>query len=87
MINSISDLIVEVAAISTPPTYEELQAKAALYDWLVSGQRIRQGKAVPNFGGRYIDKNPNQSLLSFSYWCSPEELAAAINAEIAKEWP
>lgn len=73
-----------VPAPDPEPTLEELKAKAACYDWLISGQRIRQGIAVPNFGVRRIDKNAESSLLSFTYWCSPEQLTAAIQAEIAK---
>jgi hypothetical protein len=75
----------EATCVSTAPTLVELQAKAARYDWLVSGQRIRQGKVVSNFGSRSIDKNADQSLMTFTYWCSEEQLATAIDAEIAKE--
>lgn len=71
----------------TEPTLAELKAKAACFDWLVSGRKTRQGVVLPAFGTRQLDKNPQQSLLSFSYWCTVEQLRAAIEAEIAKEKP
>ena len=55
---------------------------AARYRWLRSGQRLRQGIDI-GVGHRRIAKDLTHELMAFSYWCTPEELDAAIDA--AKE--
>lgn len=53
---------------------------AQRYRWLRSGERMRQGTALPDTGTRIISKDEKQALLSFNYWCSQNELDAAIDA-------
>lgn len=59
----------------------DVEAKAARYDWLVAGRYIRQDKEIRDRGGRIISKSETTALMSFNYWCTPEELDAAIDRE------
>lgn len=60
----------------------ELERKAARYDWLRSGVRTRQG--VPTSGHRTISRDPLRGLMEFNFWCTAEELDAAIDASLAE---
>lgn len=62
-----------------------LRADAARYRWLRSGQRKRQGTAMPDVGGRTVPLNELRILLEFNFWCSPERLDAAIDARLAAQ--
>lgn len=66
----------EVAAAS-----EQDRQDAARYRWLRAGQRMRQGQPTGT-GRRLISQSPERALLSFNFWCSPEELDAAIDAAL-----
>ena len=54
---------------------------AARYRWLRDGIRYRQG--VPVSGHRMIPSGYLRALMEFNYWCTPEALDAAIDAERA----
>lgn len=71
--------------IEVPAVDRTIEAKAARYDWLVNGTKMRQGKVRENYGYRLIDREANlHCLLQFVYFCSRAELEATIDAEIAK---
>ena len=55
-----------------------VHVNAERYHWLRSGVRLRQGVAVS--GQRYIDRSIHQAKMRFDFWCSPDELDAAIDA-------
>ena len=63
----------------------ELVRKAARYDWLRAGARMRQG--IPTSGHRYISRDPLRGLMEFNFWCTPDELDAAIDALLAEIQP
>jgi len=55
-----------------------LQEKAACYDWLLSGELVRQGVRVAGY--REIMKNNMTALMTFQYWGSPAQIHAEINS-------
>lgn len=57
---------------------EGLRVDAERYQWLRSGTRVR-GSAELEGGARIIDKSKLYALMSFNFWCKPEELDAAID--------
>lgn len=76
-IGELADLLPQIIA-----EIERDAQDAARYRWLRSGQRLRQGIDI-GVGHRRIAKDLTHELMAFSYWCTPEELDAAIDA--AKE--
>lgn len=62
---------------------EALRKDAERYRWLRSGARERQGVAMEG-GARTIARDHLRALMAFNYWCSAEELDAAIDAAAAK---
>lgn len=63
----------------------ELQPKAARYDWLRNGVKIRQGKVVPEIGTRMINKNEQNTAISFTRWVSQEKMDEMIDDYIILE--
>jgi len=61
---------------------EAMERDAARYRWLTSGIVERQLSKLPDIGGRSILRNEQRSLMEFRYWCTPDELDAAIDAQI-----
>lgn len=55
---------------------------AARYRWLRSGVRERQG--IPVSGHRTISSSSLRALMEFNFWCTPDELDAAIDAARSK---
>lgn len=62
----------------------DLIAKAARYDWLRAGTLDRLGMSMPARGERVIERNRDRNLMVFNFWCTPEELDAAIDKELSK---
>ncbi len=58
----------------------ELRKKAARYDWLRSGVHRRQGAAI--HGKRVISRDKLRALMELRFWCTPEELDAAVDAAL-----
>jgi hypothetical protein len=63
---------------------ERNERDAARYRWLRSGSRSRQG-IVQGGGARSIAFNALRSLMTFAFWCTPDELDSAIDSAIARE--
>jgi hypothetical protein len=56
---------------------------ALRYRWLLSGEKRRQGVSMSG-GSRTIERSNLQALMEFQFWCSPNQLNAAIDADIAQ---
>lgn len=72
-------------AAADPDTIRALLAMADRYDWLRSGARMRQG--IPTSGHRTISRDQLRGLMEFNFWCTPDELDAAIDAARATQAP
>jgi hypothetical protein len=63
---------------------ERNERDAARYRWLRSGVRSRQGVAQVG-GSQSIARDTLSSLMTFAFWCTPDELDSAIDSTIARE--
>lgn len=54
------------------------------YRWLRSGRRTRQGIVLQG-GARSIEQSDLRAMVEFDYWCTPEELDAAIDRALAQQ--
>lgn len=59
---------------------QQVAVDAARYRWLRGGVRSRQG--LPTNGERVIGRDKLRNLMEFRFWCTPEELDAAIDAAL-----
>lgn len=71
-------------AAPAPPAQaaDSVLEDAARYRWLRAGVRERQG--VPVSGHRTMSSNHLRALMEFNFWCTPDELDAAIDAARAQ---
>lgn len=80
-----ADYSVVQTVVTSKEESDALRTKAACFDWLVSGKKLRQGIPMPNVGVRIIDHGEDKAMMTFMYWTSQEKLTEAILAEIEKE--
>lgn len=67
------------AEACSPDRIRRLLDDAERYQWLRGGSVERQMTALPNIGGRSIPRDKLRSMVEFMFWCTPEELDAAID--------
>ncbi|WP_398498152.1 hypothetical protein [Variovorax sp.] len=69
---------IALAALAKAAPADARDAKR--YRWLRAGMRRRQG--LPTNGERVIGSDKLRNLMEFRFWCTPEELDAAIDAAL-----